>query len=126
MRSCGQSVILSSKETNQEKGSKMKLPVYLGSTTDYKHTIIISFEELAFCIPDLVRATVAKEWKPNRHYTVFELKELTTRVLNEYLRERCSKQFNIPVERMDGYILDKYDTENCVNIILEHIQIQVC
>lgn len=104
----------------------MKLPVYLGSTTDYKHTIIISFEELAFCIPDLVRATVAKEWKPNRHYTSFELKELATRVLNRYLRERCSKQFNIPVESMDGYILDKYDTENCVNIILEHIPIKVC
>ena len=104
----------------------MKLPVYLGSTTDYKHTIIISFEELALCIPDLVRATVSKEWKPNRHYTSFELKELATRVLNRYLRERCSKQFNIPVESMDGYILDKYDTENCVNIILEHIPIKVC
>ena len=51
---------------------------------------------------------------------------ITIRVLNGYLRERCSKQFNIPVERMDGDILDKYDTENCVNIILEHIQIKVC
>lgn len=104
----------------------MKLPVYLGSTTDYKYTIIISFEELALGIPDLVRATVAKEWKPNRHYTSIELKELATRVLNRYLRERCLKQFNIPVESMDGYILDKYDTENCVNIILEHIPIKVC
>ena len=104
----------------------MKLPVYLGSTTDYKHTIIISFEELALCIPDLVRATVAKEWKLDRHYTAFDLQEFTKKVLNEYLRERCSKQFNIPVERMDGYILDKYDTENCINIILEHIQIKVC
>lgn len=104
----------------------MKLPVYLGSTTDYKYTIIISFEELSLCIPDLVRATVAKEWKPNIHYTAFDLKELTIKVLNGYLRERCSKQFNIPVERMDGDILDKYDTETCVNIILEHIQIKVC
>ena len=104
----------------------MKLPVYLGSTTDYKHTIIISFEELAFCIPDLVRATVAKEWKPNIHYTAFDLQELTIKVLNRYLRERCSKQFNIPIESMDGDILDKYDTENCINIILEHIQIKVC
>ena len=97
----------------------MKLPVYLGSTTDYKHTIIISFEELAFCIPDLVRATVAKEWKPNIHYTAFDLQELTIKVL-ELAKD------NIPVERMDGDILDKYDTENCVNIILEHIQIKVC
>lgn len=103
----------------------MKLPVYLGSTTDYKHTIIISFEELATCIPDLVRATVAKEWKQNIPYNAFDLKKLTTRVLNEYLRERCSKLFNIPIECMDGYILDKYDTENCVNIILEHIPIKV-